>query len=48
MKNLMRESIYKQKCLENEKEWGYRGLYFVSGIEVHEENFVELVIDKIN
>lgn len=37
----------KQELLENEKEWGYRGLYFVSGIEVHEENFVELVIDKI-
>ncbi|WP_203267618.1 hypothetical protein [Streptococcus uberis] len=41
-------TLYKQRCIENEQEWGYRGVHFVSGIEVHDERFVELILEKIN
>ncbi|RFE01171.1 MULTISPECIES: hypothetical protein [Streptococcus] len=41
-------TLYKQRCIENEQEWGYQGVHFVSGIEVHDERFVELMLEKID
>ena len=41
-------TLYKQRCIENEQKWGYQGVYFVSGIEVHDERFVELMLEKID
>ena len=41
-------TLYKQRCIENEQEWGYQGVHFVSGIEVHDERFVELMLEIID
>lgn len=38
---------YKERILESEREFNFRGVHLVGGIEVHEENFEYLVVEQI-
>ena len=37
----------KKDILENEAKFGYRGLYIVEGIDIHEDDFEKLVMQKV-
>jgi len=37
----------KREILDNESEFGFTGIALVEGIDIHEENFVDLVMQKI-
>ncbi|QBX18431.1 hypothetical protein Javan425_0026 [Streptococcus phage Javan425] len=37
----------KKDLLANEEQFGFKGLYLVEGIDIHEENFEQLIIEKI-
>ena len=37
----------KKEILANEAEFGFTGITLIEGIDVHEENFVDLVMQKI-
>lgn len=37
----------KKEILANESEFGFTGITLIEGIDVHEENFVDLVMQKI-
>ncbi|CQR25885.1 phage protein [Streptococcus varani] len=48
IKNLVQHyKKMKKDILANEKEFGFVGRYIIEGVEVHEENFEQLVTEKI-
>ena len=38
---------YKEQILESEREFDFKGVHLVGGIEVHEENFEYLVVQQL-
>lgn len=48
VKNLLQHyQKLKKDILENEAKFGYRGLYIVEGIDIHEDDFEKLVMQKV-
>ena len=37
----------KQELLENEKQFGYVGRILIEGIDIHEQDFEKLIMEKI-
>ncbi|MGT2807727.1 hypothetical protein ACR3IL_03200 [Streptococcus iniae] len=40
--------LYKKRILDNEAEWGIVGRHIVNGIEVHDSDFVTMVLKTID
>lgn len=48
VKNLLQHyQKLKKDILANEAEFGFVGRYIIEGVEIHEENFEQLVMEKI-
>lgn len=39
--------LYKERILQSEREFNYTGLHMVGGIDIHLDNFEQLVVDQI-
>lgn len=37
----------KKEILANEAQFGYTGLTLIEGVDIHEENFIDLILQKI-